>query len=93
MIDKAPAAISIKVTNPPVTIGAGDTQIASKNGARANQAMGAWYRVSKPATIPVIETIFGSSVLDPRKAEGRLDELNNVLCPRGSTLLRQVNPL
>jgi len=50
---------------PPLMIGAGDTQIASRNGARANQALGAEDRLNRPAAIPVIEIITGSSELIP----------------------------
>ena len=81
MMDSAPTAIRIKVTIPPVTMGAGDIQIASTNGARANQALGAAYRLSRPATIPMIETIAGSSKLVRPYLGVKLDELSNVPGP------------
>ena len=54
-IDKAPAAIRISVTKPPVIIGEGETQIASTKGASENHALGAYARLSTPAAIPATD--------------------------------------
>ncbi len=85
MIDRAPAARSIKVTSPPLIIGAGEIQMASTNGARANHALGAVYKLSTPATTPKMETTTGRRALVPLT----LDNLNNILCPNCGTLPRR----